>query len=167
MSTKKKIWLIIGGVSILLVALILGGFVVVFNRLELVDLGLSSPNFPYNKYTQEELKKIYPENIGEGVLTVRTPEQTHRMFVDKLKEGDLDGAAECCFVKKAWSDVKVGLKNVAEGNSLNEMIGDLDVELKKDLLLDTKASYYYTSDDNGGIMEFVKDRNGVWLIESL
>ena len=140
---------------------------VVFNRLELADLGLASPNFPYNRYTQEELKKLYPENIGEGVATVRTPEQTHRMFVDKLKQGDLDGAVECCFVKKYQSDMKKALASVKESNDLPEMIKDLDVELKKDLLLDTKASYYYTSDDNGGIMQFVKDKNGVWLIESL
>ena len=167
MSIKKKFWVVFSGVSVLLVGLILGGFVLVFNRLELVDLGLASPNFPYNRYSQEELKKLYPENIGEGVATVRTPEQTHRMFVEKLKQGDLDGAVECCFVKKDWLNVKAGLKNVAEGNSLEEMIKDLDVELKQNLLLDTQASFLYKSEDSGGSIEFIKDKNGVWLIESL
>ena len=40
------------------------------------------------------------------VETTQTPEETHRMFVDKLKEGDLDGAVECCFVKSDWESMK-------------------------------------------------------------
>lgn len=155
------------GASVLLVALIWGGFVLVYNRLQLVDLGLASPNFPYNRYSQEELAKLYPENIAEGVLTVRTPEQTYRLFVDKLKAGDFDGAVECCFIKKYQAGMKEALRNVKDNGNLPEMIKDLDVELEGASVLDTKASYYYTSDDNSGFMEFIKDKNGIWLIESL
>ncbi|MDP2692394.1 MAG: hypothetical protein Q8O88_01995 [bacterium] len=167
MSKRKRFWLIFSGASVLLVVLILGGFVLVFNRLLLADMGLASPNFPYGRYSEAELEKLYPENIGEGVATTRSPEETHRLFVEYLKQEDFENAADCCFVKKYRSDMKKALVSIKEDNELAEMIKDLDVELTQNLLLDTHASFLYKSEDSGGSIEFIKDKNGVWLIESL
>ena len=171
MSKRKKFWLIFSGASVLLVVLILGGFVVVYNRLELVDRGLAHPTFPYMRYSQNELNEMYPQYVNVDVATTRTPEETHRLFVDKLKEGDLDGAVECCVVKDSWNNTKEGLERVKDSGKLAEMISDLDTDLEPNVIGDTISSFnYYAEVDGkmlGSILEFRKDKNGVWLIESL
>ena len=155
----------------MLVVLILGGFVVVYNRLELVDRGLARPTFPYMRYSQNDLNEMYPQYVNVDVATTRSPEETHRLFVDKLKEGDLDGAVECCVVKDSWNNTKEGLERVKDSGKLAEMISDLDTDLEPNVIGDTISSFnYYAEVDGkmlGSILEFRKDKNGVWLIESL
>ena len=151
----------------MLVVLILGGFVVVYNRLELVDRGLAHPTFPYMRYSQNELNEMYPQYVNVDVATTRTPEETHRLFVDKLKEGDFDGATECCFEKKNWDGMKKALRSIEEDGELTEMIKDLDVDLEVNMLLDTIATYEYSGESSRSLIQFIKDKNGVWLIESL
>jgi|SRR3989339_256803 len=171
MSKRKKFWLIFSGASVLLVVLILGGFVVVYNRLELVDRGLAHPTFPYMRYSQNELNEMYPQYVNVDVATTRTPEETHRLFVDKLKEGDFDGAVECCFVREDWEVTKNWINKIQEQGYFEQMISDLDTKIEVEFMGDTLASYnYYAERDGkllGSVIEFIKDSNGIWLIESL
>ncbi len=170
MSKRKKFWIVFSGATVLLVVLILGGFVWVFDRLELVNEGHARPTFPFSRYSQDELNKMYPQNPNENVATTRTPEETHRMFVDKLKEGDLNGAVECCMVKKIQEEWKRALVEIKDGGKLPIMISDID-EIEKEMVLDTLATYVYVVEVDGtkygNTMEFEKNSNGVWLMESL
>ena len=154
----------------MLVVLILGGFVVVYNRLELVDRGLAHPTFPYMRYSQNDLNEMYPQYVNVDVATTRSPEETHRLFVDKLKEGDLNGAVECCFVKEDWGYMKNGLEKVKNDGDLDLMINDVST-IEKEMVLDTLATYVYVSEVDGekygNIIEFIKGNNGVWLMKSL
>jgi len=117
------------------------------------------------------LNEMYPQYVNVDVATTRSPEETHRLFVDKLKEGDLDGAVECCVVKDSWNNTKEGLERVKDSGKLAEMISDLDTDLEPNVIGDTISSFnYYAEVDGkmlGSILEFRKDKNGVWLIESL
>ena len=155
----------------MLVVLILGGFVVVYNRLELVDRGLAHPTFPYMRYSQNELNEMYPQYVNVDVATTRTPEETHRLFVDKLKEGDLDGAVECCIVKSERERLKKRFNEIKDEGRLQEMISDFDQELELNVFLGNSATYDYVvmidGEKWGQLMSFVKQSDGVWLIESL
>lgn len=171
MINKKKLWLVIVGTSILLVVLILACFAWIFNRLELVNAGMANPVFPYKKYSQADLNKMYPQYVNENVATTRTPEETHRLFVDKLKAGDLDGAVECCFVKEDWVLRKEGLLEVKNSGYLDQMILDLDTQIEPEFVGDTLSSYNYFAERDGkllgSIIEFQKNEEGVWLMKKL
>ena len=128
-----------------------------------VDTGTARPTFPYSDYSQAELNKMYPQYINENVATTQTPEETHKLFVEKLKAGDLNGAVECCFKKADWNKIKDGLQKVKINKHWDSMMKDLETDFESNLVLDTKATYKY----GGGLMSFIKDGQGVWLIESL
>lgn len=143
----------------------------VYDRLELVEMGLSSPKFPYSKYSQEELNELYPQYENMDIETTQTPEQTHAIFLSHLKAGEINEAVECCFRKGDWDKMKEGLKKVEKQGEMQTMISDLDTEIVKDLDLGNNVSYYYITERNGeeigSIIEFTKNINGIWLIESL
>lgn len=132
--------------------------------------GIAKPTFPYNDYGRDELESMYPQVANENVATTRTPEVTHKMFVEKLKVGDLNGAVECCVVKGEWQTMKDGLVKVKVKGELDEMVRDLDVRLEKNFLGDTLSSYDYSVNRNGkdviGNISFEKNRDGIWLIKS-
>jgi len=171
MSKKKKFWLIVSVVAIVTPILIFFAYSWVWDRLELVERGLASPEFPYTKYSQQKLEEMYPSHEDNAnAPTTRTPEETHKMFVEKLKEGDLDGAVECCFVKDKQEEMKLGLQRVKDGDKLELMISDISV-VEQEMMLDTIATYFYVGEIDGkkyaNTMEFIKNSEGVWLIESL
>lgn len=169
--SKKKFWLTAGVITIVVFLIILVGYSMIWDRLELVQKGLANPKFPYTKYSQKDLEKIYPSHEGNAnVATTRSPEETHKMFVEKLKEGDLDGAVECCMVERIRSDWGGWLKELQQQDKINLMISDID-EIEQEMMLDTIATYFYVVEVDGekyaNTIEFQKDKNGVWLIESL
>lgn len=150
--------------------IIIFGYSYVYDRLELVKLGLASPQFPYHKYTDTELEKMYPQYINVDVATTQTPEQTHAIFIEYLKAGDIDKAVECCFVGENWETQKKFFENVKEKNMWDVMVGDLS-EIEKEMVLDTIATYLYGGTLNGkqiaNTLSFIKNSQGVWLIDKL
>lgn len=167
----KKGWGITAVISIAVFLFIILGYSCIYDRLELVEEGLASPKFPYLKYSQQDLNKMYPQYQNEDIETTQTPEETHAIFVGHLKAGNIEEAVECCFVKGDWKKMKEGLRKVEDQGELSIMINDLDTEITKDLDLGNKASYSYTAISDGGeyghTISFIKKTNGVWLIESL
>lgn len=167
---RKKFWLITAVCAIAVIFFILLAYSTVYDRLALVEKGLASPKFPYLKYSQDELNKMYPQYANENVATTRSPEQTHKLFVDNLKKGDINSAVECCFKKGDWDKMKGFLNEVKDKGYWDVLVSDLSV-IKKDFIGDSIAAYTYTSkvDDKNyaNNMSFTKDSNGIWLIESL
>jgi len=142
-------------------------------KQERVANGVARPEFPYTDYTLEELNKMYPQYLNVDVPTTQTPEETHQLFLATLKKGDLDGAVECCVVKSKQKEMRDGLTRVREKEQLQMMINDLDAKIKaeENLVLDSTniATYYYSGKNNsfGSTINFTKNSDGKWLIESL
>ncbi|MBI4992939.1 MAG: hypothetical protein HZC26_02275 [Candidatus Magasanikbacteria bacterium] len=169
MTKKFVVWTALITVAVLF--LIFFSFAWVMNRQDLVLAGLAKPFFPYFKYSQEELNKLYPQYINADVATTQSPEETHKLFVSKLKEGDLNGAVECCFVRGGQKDMKESLEHIKKDGLLPKMASDLDTIIKKISLDSSRAVYSYSVlkvDQNfGHRINFIKNSQGVWLIESL
>lgn len=161
--------------AMVVAGLVFGAYGWFLGRQKRVVDGFARPNFPYSDYSIEELGRLYPQYANENVVTTRTPEETHKMFVDKLKAGDLNGAVECCFRTGDWGEMKAGLENVKEKGQLNTMIKDLDTEIRNDMKVDINkdaiGTYFYSSTINGekwgSSIDFVKNNQGIWLIKSL
>ncbi len=167
----KKGWGITAIIVLAVFLFIIFVYSFVYDRLELVEAGLANPKFPYTKYSQEELGDLFPQYENENVETTQTPEQTHAIFLSHLKAGEIDEAVECCFQKGDWKSQKEFFQGIKDRDIWNVMVGDLG-EIEKDLVLDTKATYFYNGTQVDGSklansMSFVKNSAGVWLIESL
>ncbi|OGH71745.1 MAG: hypothetical protein A2921_00070 [Candidatus Magasanikbacteria bacterium RIFCSPLOWO2_01_FULL_43_20b] len=167
----KKFVVLTALITVAVLFLIFFSFAWAMNRQNLVLAGLAKPFFPYFKYSQEELNKLYPQYINVDVATTRSPEETHKKFVEKLKAGDLNGAVECCFVRGKWEAQKQFFQGVKDKKLWDVMMRDLDTKIQQNLLLDTMATYSYTGVSDGGkyghTISFIKNSQGVWLIESL
>lgn len=171
---KKFRWSVVGiGVAVLIVGVLAvfyfyGWFL---GKQERVLAGTARATFPYGDYSIAELEKMYPQYANVDVATTQTPEQTHRKFVDALKAGDINGAVECCFRKGDWESMKAGLERVKSENLLDEMIKDVDNNLEKDSVGDNSAAYSVSvmrdGKKFGHKIFFIKNSDGVWLIESL
>ena len=167
---NRKIWLVVGACS-LLVVIILGGFYIWFLKQQpKIITGTARPDFPYTNYSLDELNNLYPQTLYEDVTTTQTPEETHAKFIAALKKEDFDEAVNCCFFEEDREDIKSGLEMVKDDGKLGAMIDDLSV-IEKQMVLDTIATYGFLGTSNGkktgGIIEFNKNQNGVWLIKSL
>ena len=169
MTKKFVVWTALITVAVLF--LIFFSFSWTMNRQDLVLAGLAKPFFPYFKYSQDELNKLYPQYINVDVATTQSPEETHKKFVEKLKAGDLNGAVECCFVKGGWGEQKKSFQGVKDKGLWDVMVKDLDTEIRQNYVGDTEMTYGYLAKSDGGelghIISFIKNSQGVWLIESL
>lgn len=167
--TRKTILKIIG-YYILLVGgmfLILAGVNWYMLKQDAIRIGMARPNFPYTKYSQDELNKMYPQYPNENVATTQTPEETYAKFIAALKAGDIDGAMKN-FSQKNYKEYRDGFEKDKRENKLEYIIQRLDRSLKLKDRLDTFAGYFLENDENKNyIIEFVKDADGVWKIDSL
>lgn len=161
--------MVIAGYYVLIVVglfLILAGVNWYLTKQKQVRLGMARPDFPYFKYTQEELNKLYPQYPLEYVKTTQTPEQTYAKFIAALKAGDLEGARSFFTEKNSEKYFFEFSKRKKEG-SLNVIVTDLDKKLEQKESLDTFAQYKFIGEDVNYVVEFVKNINGVWKIDSL
>jgi len=133
--------------------------------------GFASPTFPYSDYSIAELEKIYPQYIENNAPTVQSPEETHQKFLAALKKGDFDEAVNCCFREGDRVGMKTRLDDIKSKGNLSVMIGDLNTELKSDLVQNMRASYTYRVFQDGktyiNSISFIKSEDGIWYIESL
>lgn len=136
-----------------------------------VKSGTARANFPYSDYSLDELNKMYPQYIENTAPTTQTPEQTHAKFIDALKKGDFDEAVKCCVVENKQIEIRNFLLQVKNTNKLKEMINDLERDFRKESIDNEKAVFSFSlikdGENYGHFVYFVKDSNGVWLIESL
>lgn len=164
--------------------LILVGFNWFMLKQELVQLGFARPNFPYTKYNQEELNKLFPQYYTVDVPTKQTPEETYVIFIHALKDGNLEFASQQFFarnierypvnyeldksIQKKWLD---SLNSVKEKGLMEKMINDFDTEIKKVSMTDVVAQYEIGIKKDGQMLshsiEFMKDIDGTWKLNSL
>ena len=169
--TKKFIILSISAliVGILLILWTLGWFL---DKQYKVAEGLAEAKFPYAEYSVEKLNEMFPDYVDRsGISEIQTPEQTHRLFVENLKAGQIDEAVECCFRKGEWGEIKEGLQLVIDDGSFKNMVHDLDTDIVLNVDLGNRRSYDYgiiiDGVNYGSGIDFIKSSDGQWLIESL
>ena len=113
---------------------------------------------------------MFPQYANVDVTTTRTPEQTHKMFVEKLKTGDLNGTVECCVAPVSKKEITDLLSGVKTRGQWDLMLGDIK-DIEKNFVGDTMATYVYSGTLKGqkiaNFMEFIKNNQGIWLIKSL
>ena len=165
--------MIIGGFVVLVLGLagIIGGGRWFSNKMARVNTGAASPTFPYSDYSMEELERLYSETPENTAVTIRTPEETHRLFVEALKKGDFEAATECCFREGDRDRIKTGLEKVKKSGELQQMINDIDQKIDRESMDSWKAVYSFgileDGKNFGHLLRFIKTTQGVWLIESL
>lgn len=151
--------------------LILTGYNWYLYKQQLVRGGHAKPTFPYARYTQEELNKMYPQYPNENVPTRQTPEETYAKFIAALKKGDLEEASKQ-FVEKKQKDWLESLGKIKEKGLLEEFIGDYDQKLINNYKYSTTAQFHIGIEALSGALaerpiDFIKDSNGDWKIDSL
>ena len=167
---SKKAIVISIAIFLLGIILICGLYGWFLNRQERVQKGLAWPNFPYSDYTVSEWNKMFPQYVNENVKTIQTPEQTHTKFISALKKEDFTEAVKCCVLPSKQKEIKSLLDSVKAKGMVSLMVSDLGV-IKKESYLDTLATYTYQGTSgikkSTGFITFIKNVNGVWLIDSL
>ena len=167
--TKRTIFKIIGYYVLLVggMFLILVGVNWYMLKQEAARIGMARPNFPYTKYSQDELNKMYPQYPNENVPTTQTPEETYAKFIAALKAGNIDGAMTL-FTQRKYKEYFDAFQKSKQEKKINELATKLDKKLILDSKLDTFAIYKVENENNKNyIVEFVKDIDGVWKIDSL
>lgn len=164
---QKKTLLVLG----LTVALLLIGLVVwclAYNR-QLARMGLADGHFPWRRFSAEQLMMLYNQEPAENVPTTRDAEETHELFMRALRAGDWQEAVDCCVVPGKREEYLALFQDVESKGLTEVMIGDLS-EIRKDWGSDSKIVYIYSGTWNGekiaNTLSFIKNLQGVWLIES-
>ncbi len=160
----KKGWGITAIAVVAVIFFILLTYSCVYDRLVLVEKGLASPNFPYTKYSQEELNKMYPQYPLENISTTQSPEETYNKFLEYVKANDEKNASSL-FVGSNKEDFVNALDNAKKNGNLSNLYSKLPKEIKKEYCWDTICEYKGVP--NGESITFRKTFNGMWLIKSL
>lgn len=165
---KNKVKKIVGYYLLLLVGLllILVGYVWFVSRQNLIRLNLAQPNFPYTRYSDEDLEEKFPQYPNEKVETTQTPEQTYAKFIEALKKGDVEGMRGLFYGNKYDEYEKYFLDDI-KNNKLDETIKLFDRQLILKDDLETMRGYNLDGFGDKYIIEFIKDLDGIWKIDSL
>ncbi len=168
--TKKHFFKIVLYYLLIVIGLglILGGYVWYLNKQNLVRLNLARPNFPFTRYSDAELEKMYSQYPNEKVATVQTPEQTYAKFIEALKRGDVEGVVGN-FMEDKKNKYREYLQKSIKENKLNELIERLDKPIYKIESYTALAYYSFQQirEDGDSLIEFIKDIDGIWKIDSL
>src|SRR4030042_1556427 len=156
---KKRVFLIIAAILII-------AFLIYFFS---IDVPKGSQDMGLDGYTQEELDKMFPQIENADVPTRTTPEQTYALLKEALKNEDVEAAADC-FAEKVREEWRGNLQEIKEKGYMQEMHDDLtELTLEQEGEAIRQYSYGKTVDEEiyGYYINFTKDSNGDWKIESL
>lgn len=179
MKKVLKISGIVAGVLVLAAVLALGALYAakwVVIKKEKVRLGFAEPNFPFRNYSIEELNKMYPQIKYADVQTRVTPEETYTRFRQALKDNNLEMAIEQLSKssKKRYGENVKDLTDFYNQNEFQELYNNYYPEqIIKVNMHESIAQYefnYYDSEYKKeliGTMDFTKDANGDWKMDSL
>ena len=141
-------------------------------KMAKIELGLSSPDFPYRDYTEAELNKMYPQVKYADVETRTTPEETYAKFRQALKENNLEMAIEQLGEesKRYGENVEVLTRAHGEGRFVEAFV-DYPEEITRESMAESIASYFYfRKEDNLNLkthIPFIKNSEGDWKLDSL
>lgn len=134
-------------------------------KQDLVRQGFARPNFPYVKYNQEELNKLFPQYPLENVATTQTPEETYAKFIAALKKGDVEESLKMVAEKKV-TEYRDALEKAVRENRLGQIIKTIDFDIVKKEE-GGGAALYRKKDTQESVVIFRKNEKGVWLIDTL
>jgi len=146
---NKKFTIIL--VLIVLILVICVGYRWYEDRMNLVEIGLAKPNFPFQKYSLLELARqgkitdYMPEleTTVKNLPTQITPKETLENYIQALKNEDIENALNCCVRKELYhsqgfeysyeikESEKSYLSNIKEEGKLGGMIKYLEEALAK------------------------------------
>ncbi|MFH1956475.1 MAG: hypothetical protein ABIJ28_02410 [Patescibacteria group bacterium] len=143
-------------------------------KMKKIEIGLAEPNFPYRDYTQEELNKMYPQIKYADVATRIIPEETYAKFRQALKENNLEMAIEQLSKESVRYEENVdALTNFSQENKFQELYQHYPEKIEKSSMYESIAQYeyeYYSTQYKQyliGSINFAKDANGDWKLDSL
>ena len=112
----------------------------------------------------ERIKKEYEEDPYGG----DTPEETLRLFIEALKQGDTELAAKY-FVWDKQEEWRGDLARIKDKGLLDEMVGDLEREKYKYSISEKIVGFDVANEQNEAILSIsiVRAQNGKWKIQDL
>lgn len=172
---KKRIFLY-GGLALLVAVFFIAYFSVwqpwLAKRMVDIEYGMADSEFPWGLYSQAELDDRNPEKILANTKTTVTPEQTYAKFREALRSNDLDLAIEqLAKMTPKYKDNAQTLKKAHEEGKFKEAYQWYPEEIEQEYIYDAIAQYSFNAPINGEVsnhaIEFQKNFEGVWLIESI
>lgn len=141
-----------------------------------IQAGLSSDKFPWRDYSQDELNKMYSQIKYADVPTRTTPEQTYANFREALRTNNLELALEQIGVSSGTKTSEEAISNIRQfyqENKFIELSNRYPDNIKKINMYESIAQYEYTYYSSQykreliGSINFIKDANGDWKMDSL
>lgn len=121
---------------------------------------LKSPEYEAEKELENLMKQYAEDSYGGD-----TPEETLRLFIKALKEGDTDLAAKY-FILDKQEQWKNDLSVIKEKGLLEAMVKDLDRKKFVYTISDDQIAFDISNDDNEAILSilFGRGSNYKWKI---
>lgn len=112
----------------------------------------------------ENLKREYAEDPYGG----ETPEETLRLFIDALKQGDTDLAAKY-FVLEKQDEWRMDLTKIKEKNLLDEMVKDLSTAIRGKDIASDNVIFSAVNKDNEviAVINMARRYGSRWKIQDL
>lgn len=170
---KKVLWAI---VILAVLAAVLGGVYCYKiwwpQKQARISLGLASDKFPWRDFTQDELNKLFPQIKYADVPTRVTPEQTYANFREALRTNNLELALEQLSKEsEKYDENKSAIEKAYRESRLHSLSEVYLEELNKSYMYESIAQYYFIDKEDVKItnypINFIKDANGDWKIDSL
>jgi len=175
MNKTTKTWLAMG--VLILIAISAAGYIYFWQiwwpvKQVLIVQGLASVDFPWRNYSPAELNKMYPQIKNVDVPTRVTPEETYAKFREALRTNNLALALEQLAVEsKKDKETADSLKKFYNENKFGELYLYYPEKIQKESMGESIASFYYLEMKAGRNLrqsiEFTKDANGDWKMDSL
>lgn len=135
-----------------------------------IELGLSSPNFPFRDYSVAELENMHPQVKNADVPTRVTPTQTYVLFREGLKENDLDKVlAQLSPDSARYEENMASIKKAFEEGRFGEIYEKYPEEIEESWTGETISQYEFVETDTDFLhmLGFIKNSDGDWKIDKL
>ncbi len=165
LSDKTLKIIIAVAVVVLGVSFIFGGYVWFEKKQRRVLAGTARPTFPYSDYSIDELNKLFPQYLNEDVATTQSPEETYGKLKKALLENNIGSALDTFYFRNKDKYSEVFNKKYNDGK-LSSLASNLDDVIIMGSDCDNTRCIY-TMENSKAEISFIKNSQGVWLIESL
>jgi len=173
---KQKRWFLFGALALLV--LVVSGLRLWWwpqwwaQKSAKIGVGLANERFPWRDYSQAELDALNPEKQIAAVKTTVAPEQTYAKFRAALRANDLEGAlAQLATETPRYLENKAALEKAHREGQFAAAYEWYPAEIERSSMYESIATFQYYKEDGQyrRVMHisFQKNKNGVWLIESL
>ena len=142
-------------------------------KMAKVSQGMAESKFPWRDYTQSELNKMYPQVRNADVPTRVAPEQTYANFRQALKDNNLEKALAQLSnsSRKRYRENAADLKEAYSKGEFISIYKKYPEKIIQDNMRGNFAQYYFNykeiKSEKTHILDFTKDANGDWKMDSL